>query len=51
MAIRIQPDFAEALMNRRILRRQQGDRAGARADVDAAIRLKPGLIQLLEKII
>ena len=39
-AIRLQPDHANAFINRGILRAAQGDPAGARADFDTAARLK-----------
>jgi tetratricopeptide (TPR) repeat protein len=40
-AIHLKPDFAEALNNRGLVRREQGDLVGARHDFDAALRLTP----------
>jgi tetratricopeptide (TPR) repeat protein len=46
-AIRLKPDYAEAINYRGLAREKQGDRVGAQADYDQAIQLKPGYVSAL----
>ena len=45
-AIRLKPDFVEALNNRALCRREVGDLKGALADYDEAVRIAPDASQL-----
>jgi hypothetical protein len=43
-ALRIIPDYAEALLRRGFARRLDGDKAGGDADVAAAKKINPNLV-------
>jgi Flp pilus assembly protein TadD len=44
-AFRLDPDYAETLMRRGIVRRLNGDKTGGDADVAAAKKIDPDLVE------
>jgi hypothetical protein len=45
MAFMLDPDYAEALFRRGIVKRLNGDKAGGDADVAAATKINPNLAE------